>query len=108
MTVGISGSCCLECRGLASCRRGAGTDACWSCLRACLVYPVSFLKLFTAWRKKKKTQLQLDSKTSCFSLVQVKMHQTQHIQMYAAEVVTWRKNLLAMRLSGETSDCLHE
>lgn len=67
VALGSSGSCCLECRGLTSCGRGGGGAEFWTCFRTCLVYPVSFLKLFTA----------------CL------------------------RNLLAMRLSGETSDCLH-
>lgn len=52
--VGSNGSCCLECGGLTSWGRGGGGAACWTCLRACLVYPVSFLKLFTACMKKNK------------------------------------------------------
>ncbi len=49
-----SGSCCLECRGLTNWGRGGGGAEFWTCLRTCLVYPVSFLKLFTACMKKEQ------------------------------------------------------
>lgn len=43
------GSCCLDC--LSNCRRGGGGAEFCTSFRACLVYPVSFLKLFTACMK---------------------------------------------------------